>query len=614
MTTIAGKLLRIDLSNKSRCEEEIPEAYYRKFISARGLGAKYLYDELNSGIDPLSPENKLLMLIGALGATGLQGFSKWVVMAKSPLTGTIMRSYTGGNFGVWMKFAGYDMIIIEGKADKPSYVYIDQEGVQFLDASDLSGLDPRLVQQRLKDSHGPKTESACIGLAGEKLVRYAVITSGERTASRGGMGMVMGSKNLKAIAINVPVQKITAFDEGTFKGLVKDQISMLKEHPRRKKMNSLGTPYATVPYMKRGILPVRNFREGSIENIEEISGEEFYRMKKKKAGCYSCMTKCGGMRDVKRGPLGGSQIDGPEYETIYALGSLLGITDKQFIIDANAMCDYYGFDTISAGVSIAFACELFEKGIITTSDTDGFELNWGNKDAILALIEKIGKREGIGYLLGEGVKRASEQMGGETAPYAIHIKGLELPGYEPRAVKGYGLSMATSNIGASHMYGRPKAEMAGTVDPLTEEGKGASIIQAQKEQAIEDSLIACSFGNSGLDFQKYSEFLLAATGIKEFADVANLMEVGERIVCLERCFNIREGFRRKDDTLPRRMLSEPLRQGGPAENQTVEGFDKLLDEYYEAAGYTKEGIPTVEKLKDLGIEEAIKVMHLEEAR
>jgi len=606
MTTLAGKLLRIDLSNKSQCEEEIPETYYRNYISARGLGLKYLYDELNPGIDPLSPDNKLLMAVGALGATGLQGFSKWVVMAKSPLTGTIMRSYTGGNFGVWMKFAGYDLIIIEGMAEKPSYVYIDQEGVQFLEANDLLGFDPRTVQQRLKDRHGPKTESACIGLAGEKLVRYAVITSGERTASRGGMGMVMGSKNLKAIAINVPVQKITAFNEGKFKELVKEQISMLKEHPRRKKMNSLGTPYATVPYMKRGILPFRNFREGSIENIEEISGEEFYKMKKKEAGCYGCMTKCGGMRDVKRGPLGGSQIDGPEYETIYALGSLLGITDKQFIIDANAMCDYYGIDTISAGVCMAFACELFEKGIITTSDTDGLELKWGNKDAILALIEKIGKREGIGYLLGEGVKRASEQIGGETALYAIHIKGLELPGYEPRAVKGYALSMATSNIGASHMYGRPKAEMAGTVDPLTEEGKGASIIQAQKEQAIEDSLIACSFGNSGLDFQKYSEFLLAATGIKEFADVANLMEVGERIICLERCFNIREGFRRKDDTLPKRMFSEPLRQAGPAENQTVEKLDKLLDEYYEAAGYTKEGIPTAKKLKDLGIEEAIK--------
>jgi aldehyde:ferredoxin oxidoreductase len=605
MTTLAGKLLRIDLSHKRQYEEKIPEAYYRKFISARGLGAKYLYDELDPSIDPASPENKLLMLVGALGATGLQGFSKWVVMAKSPLTGTIMRSYTGGNFGVWMKFAGYDLIIIEGKSDKLSYVYIDQKGVQFLDASDFSELDPRTVQQKLKDRHGPKTESACIGLAGEKLVRYAVIASGERTASRGGMGMVMGSKNLKAIAINIQVRKISAFNEDKFKALVKDQISMLKDHPRRVKMNRLGTPYATVPYMKRGILPVRNFREGSIENIEEISGDAFYEIKKKKAGCYGCMTKCGGMRDVKKGPLVGSQIDGPEYETIYALGSLLGIIDKQFIIDANAMCDYYGIDTISAGVCSAFACELFEKGVITNSDTDGIELNWGNKDALLALLEKIGKREGIGYLLGEGVKRASEQIGGETDLYAMHIKGLELAGYEPRAVKGYGLSMATSNIGGSHMYGRPKAEMAGKVDPFTEEGKGASIIQAQKEQAIEDSLIACSFGNSGLDFQKYSEFLSAATGIKEFSDVANLMEIGERIVCLERCFNIREGFKRQDDTLPRRMFSEPLRQAGPAENQIVEKLDNLLDEYYEAAGYTKEGIPTVEKLRDLGLEEVI---------
>ena len=603
MTTLAGKLLRLDLSNKSQCEENIPEAYYRKFISARGLGGKYLYDELKPGIDPLSPNNKLLMLVGALGATGLQGFSKWVVMTKSPLTGTIMRSYTGGNFGVWMKFAGYDLIVIEGKADKPSYVYIDPEGVQFLEASDLLGSDPRSVQERLKDRHGPKTESACIGLAGEKLVRYAVITSGERTASRGGMGMVMGSKNLKAIAINVPVRKITAFDEGKFKALVKNQISMLKEHPRRKKMNSLGTTYATVPFMKRGIVPVRNFREASVENIEELSGEAFLKIKKKAAGCYGCMTKCGGMRDVKRGPLGGTQIDGPEYETIYAFGSLLGITDKQYIIDANAICDYYGIDTISAGVCVAFACELFEKGMITTSDTGGLDLNWGNKEAVLALIEKIGQREGIGHLLGEGVKRAAEQLGGEADLYAMHIKGLELPGYEPRAVKGYGLSMATSNIGGSHMYGRPKAEMAGTVDPLTEEGKGASIVQAQKEQAIEDSLIACTFGNSGLDLKKYSEFLLAATGIKEFADVANLMEIGERIVCLERCFNVREGFTRKDDTLPRRMFSEPLRHAGPAENQTFERLDRLLDEYYEAAGYTREGIPTVKKLKDLGIEE-----------
>lgn len=601
MSTYAGNLLRIDLSRKTAKVEKIPLIYCQNFISARGLGARYLYDELRAGIDPFSGENKLLLLIGVLGGTEAQGFSKWVVMSKSPLTGTIMRSFTGGNFGVWMKFAGYDLIIIEGRAEKPSYLYIDERGVQFLGADEILGLDARNVQLELKKKHGPKTESACIGLAGEKLVRYAVITSGERTASRGGMGAVMGSKNLKAIAINVPVRKPIPSDETKFKELVKQQIRILKNHPRRKKMNTIGTSYISTGLNKAGILPVRNFREGSIYGIEELTGDEFYKLKIKKTGCYGCMTRCGGMREVATGPLCGTQIDGPEYETIYAFGPLLGITDRSFIIYANALCDYYGIDTISAGVSIAFACELFEKRIISTSDMDGLDLSWGNKEAIFSLIEKIGKREGIGYLLGEGVKRTTEHMGGEAGFYAMHIKGLELPGYEPRGIKGYALSMATSNIGGSHMYGRPRDELTGKVDPLTEEGKGESIARVQKEQAVDDSIISCTFGNSGLDMQMISEYLLTATGIREFSSVANLLEMGERIICLERCFNVREGFSRKDDTLPERMLHEPLKNAGPATNQVVKELDNLLDEYYKVFGYTKKGIPTSKALKRLNL-------------
>jgi aldehyde:ferredoxin oxidoreductase len=516
-----------------------------------------------------------------------------------------MRSYTGGNFGVWMKFAGYDLIIIEGKAVKPSYVFIDREGVHFLEAHDLSGLDPRQVQHRLKDRHGAKTESACIGLAGEKLVRYAVITSGERTASRGGMGTVMGSKNLKAVAINVPVRQPHPVDEAVFKNLVKAQVAMLKENPRRKAMTTVGTPYITMGLMRGGVLPVKNFREGSIENIESICGDEYSKLKKEKAGCYGCMTRCGGMRDVKSGPLKGTRIDGPEYETIYAFGPLLGITDKQFIVEANALCDYYGIDTISAGVCIAFASELFEKGIISSADTDGLDLTWGNKDSVLNLIDKIGRREGFGDILSQGVKRAAEYFGEATSDCAMHIKGLELPGYEPRAVKGYGLSMATSNIGGSHMYGRPRPELAGKVDPFTEREKGAAIAQIQKEQAIEDSLIACTFGNSGLNLQKYAEFLTAATGIHEFADTDDLLEIGERIICLERCFNVREGFRREHDLLPGRMISEPLKNAGPSTGQVVKAQDILLDEYYDAFGYTKNGIPKIDKLKELGLGEAV---------
>ncbi|NIS52227.1 MAG: hypothetical protein GWN94_14125, partial [Phycisphaerae bacterium] len=328
----------------------------------------------------------------------------------------------------------------EGKAKAPTYIHIDTAGVHFLGAANLWGLDYRRLQEQLKKIHGPRTESACIGPAGEKLVRYAVIHSGERTASRGGMGTVMGSKNLKALSINVPIKKPAAFDPATFKGLIKTQIDILKTHPRKKTMSSLGTPYITTIVNELGILPTKNYREGSIATIEDISGDKFYELKKSRAGCYACMTRCGGMREVTRGPFSGSQIDGPEYETIFAFGPLLGLTDRQFVVDANALCDEYGIDTISTGVCIALACELYEKGILSASDTDGLKLNWGNKTALFSLIEKIGKREGIGDLLAEGVRRAARQTGEDAAGYAMHIKGLELPGYEPRGVKGYALS------------------------------------------------------------------------------------------------------------------------------------------------------------------------------
>jgi aldehyde:ferredoxin oxidoreductase len=605
MTTLSGRLLRIDLSRQTHRIEEVADAHYRRFISARGLGVKVLYDELKPKVDPLCPENKLVFGIGALGGTGLQGFSKWVVISKSPLSGTIFRSITGGNFGAWMKYAGYDLMIIEGKAEQPSYVHIDARGVNFLSAGGLSGLDYRSVQRRLKERHGFHTEAACIGPAGERLVRYAVVHSGERTASRGGMGAVMGSKNLKAVSISAQVKKPVPFDEAAFGQLLKKQIAILREHPRRRNMTTLGTPYITEIVDKLGILPVRNFREGSIQEVERISGDAFYQLKKAKAGCHVCMTRCGGLRSVTRGPLQGTEIDGPEYETIFAFGPVLGLSDKDFIINANALCDYYGLDTISTGVSIAFLFELFERGIVSPSDTDGLVLEWGNKEAVFSLIEKIGRREGIGHHLGEGVRRAGEHLGHDSERCAMHIKGLELPGYEPRAVKGYALSMATCNMGGSHMYGRPRDELSGKTDPLTEWGKGESIARVQKEQALEDSLIACTFGNSGLDLPMYSRLLVAACGFEDFQDVDNLLRIGERIVCLERCFNVREGFRRKDDALPQRMMNEPLRNAGPANGQWVANLDGLLDEYYQAFGYLPQGVPTKARLESLDLHDVI---------
>lgn len=602
MSTITGQLLRIDLTRRKSRVEDIPTHYVTEFLSARGLGVKYLYDELSPGIEPLSAENKLVFGVGILGGTRLQGFSKWSVVTKSPLTGTLVRSFVGGNFGVWMKTAGYDQIIIEGRADRFTYLYLADEEVQFLDAAEWAGLDPRETQARVQTKHGPRTESACIGLAGENQVRYAVITAGERTASRGGVGTVMGSKNLKAVAIQAGTRKPVAHDSVRLGELARKQIEMLRTNPRRNALHTLGTPYITTVLMEKGILPVRNFQAGSIEGIERITGEAFLAVKEAPAGCYGCMTRCGGMRTVASGPYRGTQIDGPEYESIFALGSLLGIADPQFIIDANALCDYYGFDTISAGVAVAFATELFERGAIGTGETGGLHLGWGHAEGAMVLLEQIGRREGLGELLGQGVKRAAEVLGGAAADCAVHIKGLEVPGYEPRAVKGYGLSMATSNIGGNHMYGRPRDELAGKVDPLSESGKGASIAGNQQAQAVEDSLIACTFGNSGLTLVDYAEFLVAATGIAELGSKEALTRIGERIVCLERCFNVREGFGRKDDTLPKRMLTEPLEQAGPATGQTVSALDTLLDEYYQALGYTVDGVPTPEKLAELGLE------------
>jgi aldehyde:ferredoxin oxidoreductase len=395
MSTLTGRLLRINLNDSSYGKEEIPRRHITRFISARGLGAKYLYDELAPALNPLSPDNKLVLLIGALGGTGLQGFSKWAVMSKSPLTGTIFRSISGGNFGVWMKHAGYDLIILEGRAAAPSYIHIDASGVHFHEAADLWGLDYRRLQAQLREKHGDRTESACIGPAGENLVRYAVIHSGERTASRGGMGTVMGSKNLKAVSINVPIKKPAPFDPATFKGLIETQVDILKEHPRKQTMTTLGTPYITKIVNMMGILPTKNYQEGSIPTIEGLSGDQFYELKKARAGCYACMSRCGGMREVTHGPFGGSQIDGPEYETIFAFGPLLGLSDRQFVIDANALCDAYGIDTISTGVCTAFACELFTRGLISSADTGGLKLTWGNKEALFSLIEQIGQREGF---------------------------------------------------------------------------------------------------------------------------------------------------------------------------------------------------------------------------
>lgn len=606
MSTYTDKLLRINLSTRAIKIETISEQVKRDFMAGRGICVKYLYDELAPEVSPLSAENKLLFSTGILCGTSAQGCSKWVAVTKSPLSGTITKSICGAKFGPWIKFAGFDLIIMEGRAQKPSYIYIEDGKGEILDASDLWGLNTEETQEMLRQKHGPTTQSACIGPAGEKLVRYASIVSDRRTASRCGVGAVMGSKNLKAIAISATGRIVPHLPE-VFKDLSQKYIEILKSHPRVTVMTALGTSNSIDKYTKDWhMTPVRNFQEGTLEGIERLTSNEFKRIKLKNYSCWGCMTRCGQWRKVIDGPYAGASSEGPEYETIFAFGCELYNTDLGFIVAADALCDLYGMDTISTGVCIGFATELFERGIITTKDTDGLKLTWGNHAAFLPLVEKIGRREGFGQLLGEGVKRAAEQIGKGSEKYAMHVKGVELPGYEPRTTKGYALSYAVSNIGSTHMYGRPWAEMAKIVDPLADEGKGEMIALSQNGQAIDDSAIVCNFGSMGLSPEMKGELMAAATGINEFGDPSKLGTVGERIVCLERAFNAREGFNRKDDTLPERFLTEPLQNAGPATGQIVRNLDGLIDEFYDAADYTRQGIPTPQKLDELGLSDIVK--------
>jgi aldehyde:ferredoxin oxidoreductase len=606
MRSYTGKLLRINLGNRRSHIEDIPEQWMKNFLGGRGLAVRYLYGELNAGVEPLGPDNKLLFMMGPLGATTAMSVSRMAVVTKSPLTGTIAKSIMGGNFGAYLKFAGFDGIIVEGEAEKPTYVHIDRDGVHILDADEIWGLDTQETQEKLRQRHGAATKVACIGQGGEKSVRYAVIISERRCGGRTGIGTVMGAKKLKAIAVN-SAGPLSVYDPQRFKKLAREQIGGLKTSPRRIQMTNFGTSYLTLGFEKMGIFPVKNFQEGHLEGIEKLGEEEFAKIKVKNDGCYGCMTKCGQVRRVTQGSYAGAFSEGPDYETIWSLGGNLGVTNKAYLVVADSLCDRLGIDTISTGNAIGFACELFERGIITQKDTDGLKLIWGNHGEIVKLVEKIGRREGFGKLLGEGTKRAAEHIGKGAEAYAMQVKGLEIPAYEPRAVKGYGLILATSNIGANHMYGRPREELAGTKDRFAEEGKGEDIARNQIEQATQDSIVQCSFGAAtGFSAEARGGLLVAATGFNEFGDPAYLNQIGERVICLERSFNVREGFGRKDDTLPTRMQTEPLKNAGPATGQVVRKLDTLLDEYYDALGYTRRGIPSAEKLRQIGLEWVIK--------
>lgn len=601
------KFLRVNLSTGDIKQEVIPEKTVRDFVGGRGIGAKYLYDELHPGIEPLSPDNKLLLVTGHLAGTSAQATSRWMAVTKGPATGTFTRSVGGGDFGAWLRWAGFDFILLEGKAKKPVYLYIEGDRPEIREAGPLWGMDTQKVQDKLKEMHGANTRAACIGPAGEKLVRFAAIFSDRRCAGRGGTGAVMGSKNLKAVAIRAARKENLANPE-EFRKLVQEQVEAFKGGFHFNEFRQAGTTGNVAGMNIIGIYPVRNFRDGELKGWQAIGPEEYAKITEKHIGCYSCMIQCGKIRKAPSGPYVGISNEGPEYESIWAFSGTIDCADIGATLAADYLCDNLGLDTISAGCVIGFAYELFERGILTVKDTDGLQLNWGNHASMIKLIEKMGHREGLGDILAEGALRAARRIGKGAEAYAMHVKGLELPAYEPRGAKGLGLNFATANVGGNHNYGYSMQELYGVpipraVDRLADEGKGDITKINQDFTAFWELSNICVFPAllGWFTPQLFGKMLVAATGVPEFGDLAYLNTAAERVYNLEHLFNIREGFSRKDDTLPRRMLAEPLGKGA-SQGAVIKKLDTLLDEYYQARGWNREGVPTAEKLKQLGLE------------
>jgi aldehyde:ferredoxin oxidoreductase len=607
MTVNTGNFLRVNLSTGKISTESVPEQVATDFIGGRGYGIRYLFDELKPNTDPLGEDNKLYLLAGPLAGAGALACSRWMAVTKSPLTGGYMRSVGGTDFGAWLRFAGYEMMIIEGKAPKPVYLHLTREGCKIEDAAEIWGQDTRVTQDWLDKRYGRSTRAVCIGPGGEKLVRYAAIVSGRRTAGRGGTGAVMGSKNLKAVAITA-TRQLQLADEGEFTRLVKEQSAIILNNKAFQNHKEWGTTRTQTVTNELGVYPVMNFRFGQQEGYEKISGENYRKLRTGDFGCYACPARCGKAHLVTAGPYKGASNEGPEYETIWTFTGNTDCLSIEATIAADEICDDLGIDTISTGCSIGFAYELYEKGILTKKDTDGLELKYGNDEAMIALTRKIGRREGIGDLLAEGTRLAAIKIGKGAEAYAIHVKGMEPPAYEPRGAKTQGYNYVTSNIGASHCFGYSRQDIFGAIEPrpsdrFAEAENADLVIYNQNDMAWKETGIICSFaGGWGWVNPLYGKMLVAARGIDKLADNDHLLKVGERIYNLERAFNGREGLGRKDDTLPVRMLTEPLHtRKAPGEGQIVRHQDEFLDRYYELRGWTKEGIPTAKKLKELGL-------------
>jgi len=600
----AGKMLLVDLGTRRVGSENTDENLLRRYIGGRGLGARLLYDRLPAGTGPLAPENVVVLTTGALTGTASLFSSRTNITTKSPLTGMICMGNCGGFFGPELKFAGFDGILITGRAQELCYLWIQDGRAELRPCEQLRGRTCTETEAELLKATDRKSRALCIGPAGELQARIACLYGDHRFVGRGGTGAVFGSKNLKGIVVRGTLtNNLAVAERESFQEIIAQEMKLFRENAFFQEWRQYGTPYIVSPMNKLGLLGTRNYQSGECSFHEQINGDTLRKnFVVKKITCHRCPVACISLSEVKQGEYAGAQCRGPEYETIYAFGSDCGVSSLPAVIRADQLCTEYGLDTISTGNICAFAMELYERGILNDGDTDGLQLRFGNHRAMIELVTRIGRREGVGRLLGEGVLRAAQAIGRGAEAFALQVKGMELAGYDPRGAKSQALAYATSPRGGCHHTGYAEAELFDpTFDRFTTDGKAALTVANQNKSCMYDSTGVCAFPTQlgVINQDTMARLLLAATGFSELGTKEQLEEVGERVFNLERQFNWREGMSPSQDSLPGRFLQEPLTEGGSAQ-QVVE-LDVLLAEYYQKRGWTSAGRPTKEILRRLGL-------------
>lgn len=615
----AGKIIRVNLSTNKIRIEDLDFSLAKDLLGCLGIASKIMLEEIDLTVDPFNPKNKLIFLTGILTGSTAPAACKSIVVSKSPLTNIWGESVFSANTGIELKRAGYDMLVIDGAADKPVYLWIYNDDVEIRDASAFWGMDTYTTCEAIKSDLGEKKAAViCIGPAGERLARISsVISDNGRAAGRCGLGAVMGSKNLKAIAA-LGSRNISVANPDHLRELRREIINITRE--RLRGLSDYGTARGVVAFEEMGNLPIKNWTRGKFPGAEKISGVRMAEtiLVGRKA-CFACHIACGRYVKVSEGPYAPLEGYGPEYETIAALGSLCMNDNLEAIAKANDLCNRFGLDTISTGATIAFAMECYERGIITKDDTGGVELKWGDPDAIIKMIELIGQREGFGAILSEGSMKAAEKIGKGAEKYAMHVKGLEIPMHSPYRFKEMGLQYAVSERGACHLRGLsmlpargillPEIGVDKQVDGFLVDGKAHLVKIMQDLCRVVDALGLCKFVYlfGGVPLWMLAKLYTTITGWE--TTLNDLMKAGEKIWILQRIFNVRMGVRRKDDMLPKRFLEEPLSEGG-AKGQIVE-LEPMLNEYYAERGLNEEGMLKRDEVVKLGLNFAVKYITCE---